>query len=50
MEQLIRELVQKLIRQGHSIQAIKAALSDQIDIIELAEPLLQAQEEMHKAP
>jgi hypothetical protein len=50
MEQEIRELVQKFIRQGQTLDAIKVALTDQVIIIELAEPLIQAKEEMHKAP
>lgn len=50
MEQEIRELVQKFIRQGETLEAIKIALTDQVVIIELAEPLIKAKEEANLAP
>ena len=50
MEKDLSELVQKFLRQGHSVNAILQALAKQLDALEIAEPLIQAKEESHKAP
>lgn len=50
MEKDLSDLVQKFLRQGHSVNAILQALAKQLDALEIAEPLIQAKEESHQAP
>jgi hypothetical protein len=50
MEKDLQELIAKWLRQGNDIDLIRAVLMDQIDVINLAEPLIKAKEEASLAP
>lgn len=50
MQALFTEVVVKLLRQGHSIEAIESAMMDELEIIQHSKPFLMAQKEADQAP
>jgi hypothetical protein len=50
MQEFFTELIVKLLRQGHSIEAIESAMMDELEIIQQSKPFMMAQKESDKAP